>query len=195
MSYPPIPTHRRFGNEPLIDTKGNTVSQLLDFWSWAYSDLVGNTERGALAEYIVACALGIQGNVRVNWDRYDLLSPEGIAIEVKSSGYIQTWAQEKPSSLVFGIQPTYGWDSQTNQYNTEKVRQSDIYVFCVHKHLEQESINPLDLSQWDFYLLPTQILNNAAGMQKTISLSSLQRIGAEKCAFENLHTKMIQLLK
>lgn len=193
MSYPPIPAQRRHGNEPLIDTQGITVSQLSDFWSWAYSNLVGNTERGALAEYIVACALGIQDTVRVNWDRYDLLSSEGIAIEVKSSGYIQTWAQEKPSSLIFSIQPTYGWDSQTNQYNTEKVRQSDIYVFCVHKHLDQESVNPLDLSQWDFYLLPTQVLNKAVGMQKTISLSSLLKIGAEKCVFENLHTRIIQL--
>lgn len=195
MSYPAIPAQRRSGKEPLIDAHGNTVSQLSAFWGWAYSDLVGNTERGALAEYIVACALGVQDNVRVNWDRYDLLSPEGIAIEVKSSGYIQTWAQEKPSSLIFGVQPTYGWDSQTNQYTTEKVRQSDIYVFCVHKHLEQESVNPLDLSQWDFYLLPTQTLNEAVGGQKTISLPSLLKIGAEKCAFENLHARMIQLLK
>ncbi len=29
-------------------------STIKDFWQWAYSDLVGNTDRGTLAEYIVA---------------------------------------------------------------------------------------------------------------------------------------------
>ena len=50
-------------------------------------DGMDNAERGALAEYLVACALGGGEGVRVNWDKYDLLSPEGIAVEVKSSGY------------------------------------------------------------------------------------------------------------
>lgn len=43
-----------------------------DFWAWAYSDLLDNTLRGALAEYIVATALGVNEGVRVNWDPYDL---------------------------------------------------------------------------------------------------------------------------
>ena len=118
-----------------------------------------NAERGALAEYLVACALGVADNVRVNWDKYDLLSPEGIAVEVKSSGYLQSWDQNELSTLSFGIQLTFGWDSATNTYSQELVRQSDIYVFCVHKHTDQDTINPLDIVQWDFYLLPTRILN------------------------------------
>jgi hypothetical protein len=30
-----------------------------DFWGWSRSDLLDNTERGVLAELIVAAALGI----------------------------------------------------------------------------------------------------------------------------------------
>ena len=60
-----------------------------------------NAERGALAEYLVACALGVADNVRVNWDKYDLLSPEGIAVEVKSSGYLQSWDQNELSTKLW----------------------------------------------------------------------------------------------
>ena len=165
MNYPSIIPTRLSGSEPITTETGKQVSDLTSFWSWAYSNVMDNAERGTLAEYLVACALGVNDNVRVNWDKYDLLSPEGIAVEVKSSGYLQSWDREKLSALSFGIQPTFGWDSTTNRYSQELVRQSDIYVFCVHKHTDQDTVNPLDIAQWDFYLLPTRILNEQSGAQ------------------------------
>ncbi len=35
---------------------------IVDCWQWAYSDLISNTERGVLAEYLVAKAVG--GRIR-----------------------------------------------------------------------------------------------------------------------------------
>lgn len=35
----------------------DTGLSVVDFWSWAYSDLLNNTDRGVLAEYIVYSAL------------------------------------------------------------------------------------------------------------------------------------------
>ena len=128
-----------------------------------------------------------------DWDKYDLLTPEGISVEVKTSGYIQTWEQEKLSNIVFGIRPTLGWDSETNTYSSDKIRQADVYVFCVHKHKEQETINPLDISQWDFYVLKTEILNCKAPEQKSASLASILKIGAEKCDFSEIHDKIRKL--
>lgn len=194
MNYPPIKPQRLKGTEPITDEQGKTVSDLNSFWKWAYSNVMDNAERGALAEYLVACALGVNGNVRVNWDKYDLLSPEGISVEVKSSGYLQSWGQDRLSSLSFGIQPTYGWDNSSNTYDTQLSRQADIYVFCIHKHTKQETVNPLDIAQWDFYLLPTTILNQKAGEQKSVSLSSLIRMGAEQCDYRNLHERIIKLI-
>ena len=52
-------------------------------------------------------------------------------------------------------------------------RHSDVYVFCVYTHRDQDTINPLDLSQWEFHVLPTKTLNAQAPTQKTITLSSL----------------------
>ena len=193
MLYPAIEPTRKTGEESIIASNGKEVGKLLDFWQWAYSDLIGNTERGAIAEYLVACALGIQGGTRISWDKYDLVSPDGITIEVKSSDYLQTWDQEKLSSPLFSIQPTLGWDSITNRYDKEKKRQADIYVFCVHKHKDTATVNPLDTAQWDFYVLPTTQLNEQAGDQRTISLASLLRMGAVLCAFEDLG-KLITIL-
>ena len=59
-------------------------------------------------------------------------------------------------------------------------------MFCVQKHEEQETLNPLDLLQWDFYILPTRVLNQEAAEQKTAALSSLIKMGAEQCEYENL---------
>lgn len=195
MLYPAIQPKMLTGTEHIVDENGNTVSDVNSFWRWAYSNILDNAERGAFAEYLVACALGISDKVRKNWDKYDLVSPEGISIEIKASGYIQTWEQDRISNILFSIQPTYGWDSVTNTFSMEKIRQADVYVFCVHKHLDQSTINPLDIRQWDFYILSTRVLNCAVGNQKSISLNSLLKIGAEKCSFDSIHTKILKLVE
>ena len=192
--YPAIEPRRLSGDELIVAPNGEKISAVIDFWRWAYSDLVGNAERGALAEYIVACALEVDHAERVSWDKYDLLTNDGISVEIKTSGYIQTWEQKSLSKLIFGIQPTYGWDSKTNEFGVEQKRQSDIYVFCVHKHTEQETLNPLNLSQWDFYLLPTCVLNEKFGNQKTATLSALKKAGAEICEYSKLKTRISELV-
>ena len=193
--YPAIMPQRKSGNEIFFDSNGETIAKLKDFWQWAYSDLIGNAERGAVAEFIVATALGIEKTERVSWDKFDLLSKEGIKIEVKTSGFIQTWEQKKLSKPVFGIAPTLGWNSITNTYDNTKMRQSDVYVFCVHKHTDQDTIDPLDTRQWDFYVLSTSRLNEVYGEQKTATLDSLIRVGATSCQYEMLYRKILSVSK
>lgn len=189
--YPAIEPKQLSGSESLVAPNGDHIAQLVDFWSWAYSDLVGNAERGALAEYIVACALGIQDSDRISWSKYDLLTKEGISVEVKTSGYLQTWAQNTLSKPVFGIQPTYGWDSRSNEFDKEQKRQADVYVFCVHKHTDQATVNPLLISQWEFYVVPTSTLNKKFGNQKSVTLSALKNAGAQVCAYSDLKGKIL----
>lgn len=186
IKFPLIYSSPKSGLEPLIDSTGKEVSKLSDFWQWAYSNLIDNAQRGVLAEYIVACALNIQRNPRINWDKYDLISNDGITIEIKTSAYLQTWGQKKLSNLTFGIQPTFGWNQATNEYDDIKMRQADIYVFCIHKHQNPLSVNPLDLNQWEFYVLKTATLNNRVGNQKTITINKLKSLDARYCCFEDL---------
>jgi len=190
--YPAIPSKKLDPNQSVVNSNGQKIASLVDFWSWAYSDLMGNTERGILAEYLVACSLGIQKEARISWDKYDLLF-DGIKIEVKTSGYLQTWEQEKLSQISFGIPKTKGWNAITNQMDTVEKRQADIYAFCVHKHTDQSTVNPLDVLQWDFYILPTQVLDEKAGKQKSISLHTLIKYGAKKCEYDTLRSAIKML--
>ena len=192
--YPAIEPKKCTGQEQLVTPDGSSICSVLDFWRWAYSDFISNAERGVLGEYIVACALGLTRGCRVPWDKYDLVTETGIAIEVKTSGYIQSWEQEALSKAVFGIQPTHGWNRITNKYDTEKKRQADVYVFCLHKHAEQETLDPLKISQWEFYLMPTSTLNSKMGNRQTATLAALIHAGAEKCEFAELKDRISQII-
>lgn len=195
IKFPDLSAKKLCGTEPLTAPDGMVLGRLSDFWSWAHADLVSNTERGKLAEYIVACALEVQNQDLPSWNSCALVSPEGIRIEVKASGYIQSWGQAKVSTLSFGIQPTHSRNPETNSYAGEEKRQSDIYVFCVFKNTDQNTLNPLDVSQWDFYLLPSKVLNEKVGAQKRITLSRLLSIGAEKCQYRSLHDRICSLVR
>ena len=66
-----------------------------------------NTQRGAYAEYLVSVALGAEAATRKDWGPYDVLTPNGIRVEVKASAYIQAWKQSKLSKIIFGIPQTH----------------------------------------------------------------------------------------
>ena len=175
------------GQECICDGSGKTISTVQKYWQWAYSSLIGNTERGHFAEYLVAVALGIADSKRIEWDKYDLKSTSGITVEVKASGYLQTWSQNKLTKPIFSIRPTLAWDYETNQYEEVSKRQADVYVFCLHNYQRKdEGINPLDLSQWEFFVLPTKILDEKMPTQKTISLDKIKALGAVTVHFSEL---------
>ena len=160
---------------------------LLDFWSWAHSDMISNAERGRFAEYIVNCALQSSSQYRIEWDAVDVVAGNCIKVEVKSSAYLQAWSQEKFSSIQFDIAPKKSWDSATNIYSEKKLRSADVYVFCLFACTEPKEVNPLDLKQWEFYVLSTNILNNCVPEQKKIGLNSLIKLGAQKVCYDEIY--------
>ena len=105
----PIPTElraralvRKTGEEEFKEN-GVAIAKLSEYWQWSASDLLGNTERGRLAEYIVATAVGVAGGVRSGWEPYDVETLLGTRVEVKASAYVQTWGQKTLSKIIFGI--------------------------------------------------------------------------------------------
>ena len=48
------------GSEQLTFKDKELGSSVLDFWSWAYSDLIRNVNRGAFAEFVVREAMNTQ---------------------------------------------------------------------------------------------------------------------------------------
>ena len=183
-----IVVSRKSGNELFHKNSSSIGVNLLSFWQWSSSDLVGNALRGVLAEYIVASDIGCVSDLRQEWDAYDLLTMEGIKIEVKSCAYIQSWQQDKYSSISFGIQKTYGWDAEKNMRISIKKRQADVYVFCVLSHKDQNTIDPMNVAQWEFYILATSVLNREVPEQKSITLSSLKKLNPIKTQYGDIYT-------
>lgn len=154
---------------------------LLEFWQWSMSDLVSNTTRGLLAEFIVGRALGCDLTVREEWGDYDLLTPSGLRVEVKSSAFVQSWHQDALSRPMFGCARKGGWSSQAGRVDKELKRRADVYIFALLAHQDKATINPLDLAQWEFFVVPTRWLDEHLGDQRTISLPVL------RSAFTPLH--------
>ena len=173
------------GTEPFLFHGDPVGIRLSDFWSWSSSDLLNNTLRGVLAEFIVASALGIDtSEAREDWAAYDLVTNTGRKIEVKCSAYLQSWSQKKLSKITFSIRPARSWNSDDN-YSAEIKRWSDLYVFCIYGCKDRRE-SPLQLDRWEFYVLSTASLNKRCGIQKTIALSSLLSLSPVKVTYEQL---------
>jgi hypothetical protein len=104
---------------------------VMDFWRWALSDLRMNIVRPMVAEFLVAKAVGDKRAVREAWANFDVLSGEGIRIEVKSSGYCQSWTQKELSRINFGRLAARSWDAETGELSSEPQVRSDVFVFAV----------------------------------------------------------------
>ena len=189
------------GNEHL-KFDGMPINRLLsDFWKWNSSDLLNNTMRGAFAEFIVATALDLDlTTTHIDWESYDLRHGDEM-IEVKCSAYLQSWhPKDKPdkfSKIIFSIAPAYEWLPDEARYNYDNhKRHSNVYVFCHYKCKERAPENPLELKNWDFYVLATYKIDAAFGSQRSISLSGLINRGKPtKCDYEGLRAAIAKEYK
>ena len=188
-----IAPKRLQGSEALLSTGRALGANILQFWQWSTSDLVSNATRGRFAEFIVAHALGIDtSGVRDEWAAYDLDTPEGIKVEVKSSAYLQSWAQRRQSSVLFSVRKARAWDPDSNLQASVPGRMADVYVFALLAHLEKATLDPLNLDQWEFYVLATKVLNERSRSQHSITVPSLKNLGAGPLTFKELREAVIK---
>lgn len=192
MEFPRLLQKTRTGNEPLHADGEALGVNVQDFWRWSASDLLSNATRGRFAEFIVAKALGIAfDEVRDEWGAFDLISAEGIKIEVKSAAYIQSWHQVKMSTISFRVPKTRAWNPDTNKQETEARRQADVYVFALLAHTDQGTIDPLNVNQWHFYVLPTVELDSRTRSQHSITLKSLATLTGGEVSYQRLREQVI----
>jgi hypothetical protein len=172
---PPVVVTRRRGTESFHVSGKPLPHTLHDFWAWSTSDLVSNVSRGRLAEFLVATALGIDvGGVRNEWDAFDLTTANGLKVEVKSAAYVQRWYQKRFSEIVWRTPRTRFWDASTNVQSGESRRHADVYVLTLLHHQDKSTIDPLDLAQWSFFVVPSYELDARARSQHSITLNSVK---------------------
>lgn len=187
----PINIRPRRGDEAFHEGNRDLGFSLADFWQWSCSDLVSNATRGIIAEYLVARAIGVADGVREEWAAYDLTGPDGTRIEVKSAAFIQSWHQERLSPITFRVPKTRAWNRESNRQSEEARRQADVYVFAVLAHKDKPTLDPLDVSQWRFFVVPTAKLDNRKRSQHSITLKSLLALSGEPVMYSGLRDAVL----
>ncbi len=168
--------------------------KLVDFWAWAYSDCINNTTRGVLAEFLVAVALGIDlRKPRDAWAKFDLIYRKK-GIEVKSASYHQRWFQKKMSNIQYNIPATRAWDEENNIQDKEAKRQADIYVLCLLSEKHRELVNPLNIDQWVYWVIPTKFFNERKRSQYSITYNSLIKEVGEPVSFSEIRKNVDKLI-
>lgn len=171
------------GDELFSNDGMNLDFCMSDFWKWYASNTLHSALRGAIAEFIVAKALDLHCEIRQSWDAYDI-DYNGTKIEVKSSAYLQDDNGDKLSRISFSIAKHSHWNEDDKWNNL--VRHSDIYVFCLFSETDRSKADPMKLEQWQFYVLPTSVLDEQCGDRQTLSLSALLSLSPSQCTYSDL---------
>lgn len=172
-------------DDGLIDSDLKLDGKLLDFLSWAYSDLCDDVNKGIFAEWLVAKILDIKSPRRYLWANCDMETSSGVRIEVKASAYWQSWKALNPDGSLKDlsnviIQPDnkirFGGlvakdtiDNSKQEFGSLK---SDYYCFCFHTEKNYEVWNAMDISKWEFYLVAAKDIQT-----KSVSLKWLKERG------------------
>ncbi|MCR6032077.1 hypothetical protein GGQ22_11550 [Nocardioides sp. zg-579] len=159
-----------------------------DFWRFAMSDLRTNAVRGYLAEFLVARAVGATGR-RVEWDPYDVTAPDGTRIEVKSAGYLQAWAQRKLSTPMFRVAAASAWNAETGSWSAERQFNADVYVFCLQTAKTHEDYDPLDVSQWQFYVADRMRIERRSAV--SMGLPALAALAGQPVLYADLRAAVV----
>jgi len=149
----------------------------LDFWRFHYSNIYDI--QGRIAEFIVAQALDIRASQNDQyWTLWDL-TYRGIRVEVKETSYYHSFNKEGKVSQQrsFRIPKASGSYDPEVSGNNEYCRQNDVYVFCLNTGYTKEESYPLNLNNWEFYIVPTSVINENCGDNKTITLGKIKKLG------------------
>lgn len=164
--------------------------RVLDFWQWAMSDLRMNNVRGYLAEFMVATATGSPTPARVEWAPFDVLTGDRTRVEVKATGYLQSWTNTTPTRPRWtfkSVDADRYWDEEKAvMVNVSPRDRVDVWVFALQTCQQAEQYDPLDVGQWEFRVVPHRELLKLD--QRSVGPGSLDSgpIQASPVSFEEL---------
>ena len=184
-------TYRFYEHFDLLhgDADFDSKTGMLDFWKWAFSDLLEDTLKGLYAEWLVGHLLGLpmKRGDRFHYGNFDLRSSGGLRIEVKSSSYWQSWKLRNPDGSPRSTDEVDSWrptdkkrivfgglraKDAVDRTNVTIGYKSDVYVFAFQSETDPLVWDALDLSQWEFYFLSRADLDKVG--VKSLSLKRLR---------------------
>ena len=182
------------GKEAFVFENEALGFNFLDFWKFHYSNIY--SLHGEIAEFVVARALGVtEAQNTEYWTLWDT-TYRNKRIEVKATAYFHLWnANGKISKQrTFGITMANGAYDTVKSGNIEFCRQNDIYVFCLNTGDTKESSNPLNLNHWEFYIVPTAVINEKCGNNKTISLGKIRNLGFSAKRYDEIKSEIDKII-
>lgn len=141
------------------------------------------------AQFLVVQAVGDTRPNDDGWGDFDMLWPEGVKIQVKSSAYLQSWSQENPSRIVFSGLMRQTWSAETGRSKTREVR-ADVFVFAVHTCQSPDAYDPLDLDAWGFYVLSGSTIREIG--QRSMNLNRVRAFAGDPIKWSQLRTTILQ---
>ncbi|MDE2791265.1 MAG: hypothetical protein OXI81_12700 [Paracoccaceae bacterium] len=163
-----------------------------EFRRWVLSDWKSPTTRALLAEFFVRCITSTDSESAEDWNYVDIEWADGTTLEVKCSAYLQPKREGKlvqtPPRFDIG-KKIWAWSNRKGDWlpePDEPRRWADIYVLCLEKETDPDSYNPLDLSQWEAFVIPTSRLDENFPDQKTVSVKRLLQEGFQPVGFDRL---------
>jgi len=182
---PPV-IKQKSGYEFFLNGERDINLCTIDFWRWALSNLTSNQTQKMFAEFIVATALNRHNEVRNENDVFNLETKNGKKVEVLSSSYIQTWSRNGLPNISFTLNPSFGWDAEIPLQSCEGLHLIDMFVFCLLHHRNEHTLNPMNLSQWTFFIIHAQQLEKSLTEKRIITLTELKKLNPIMCGFDNL---------
>ena len=164
-----------------------------DFWRFQFSNIYNLQEY--IAEFLVAKALGVKESYNTDyWTLFDVLY-RNTRIEVKQTSYYHPWNEGGNVSnvRVFGITKANS-SYESNDGENKFERQNDIYVFCLNTGATKEASNPLNLNNWEFYVVPTCFINEHCSNNKTISLGRIRKFGFQPLRFDEIKSRIDSII-
>ncbi len=159
---------------------------IIDFWRWALSNLSGGSTLKMLGEFIVTSALNRDIEMRNEVDVYNLKTENDKKIGVLSASHLQTWSKNGLPNISYTNNPCFKWDDNFPMQSSERLRLVELFVFCLLQHRNEHTLNPVDISQWTFFVIDTNLLQNSLIDKKGIKLSKLKELNPIMCGFDTL---------
>lgn len=171
------------GKEKFVSQNKELEFGMLEFWCSKFSNIYNIQEY--IAEFLVEQALGIEKSHNTEyWTLFDILYKD-YRIEIKETGYYHPWNENGKISEMrrFGITKANS-KYEDKESNNIYERQNDIYVFCLNIGKTKETSNPLNIDNWEFYIVPTKTINEVCKNNKSIGLNKVQKIATKVNYFE-----------
>jgi hypothetical protein len=163
----------------------------LDFWRWAYSDLMQNITRGYVAQFIVAWSLQVDTSPNNPWLPYDVKAPNGKRIEVKSTAHLQAWKHaEGKCKPLFVLKKKRPYSDEEGlgklpQWN------ADIYILSYYFWQNMETADIMNLDHWKFWVFSLGELLEVLRGKQSITAKSLERMGQKPTGYHGLREAIL----